>query len=125
MFQWSIIAGLKHNIIKEKELKKLLNFKRVDTDFSLHQRDWEKFEQEKASIALNILFVPHNSEEIKLVYKSIYNKRKNQVTFLMIRNETGNHYFYFPVKNLSELNSLGWLMGHKEEIVVVTIFKML
>ena len=27
-FQWSIIAGLNHNIIKEKELKKLLEFKR-------------------------------------------------------------------------------------------------
>ena len=25
-FQWSIIAGLNYNIIKEKELKKLLNF---------------------------------------------------------------------------------------------------
>ena len=35
----------------------------------------------------------------------------------MIRNETSNHYFYFPVKNLSELNSLGWLMGNKEEII--------
>ena len=37
-FQCSTIAGLNYNIIIEKELKKLLNFKRVDTDFSLHQR---------------------------------------------------------------------------------------
>ena len=43
-FQWSIIAGLNYNIIKEKELKKLLKFKRVDTDFSSHQRYWENFE---------------------------------------------------------------------------------
>ena len=56
-FQWSIIAGLNYNIIKEKELKKLLKFKRVDTDFSSHQRDWENFEQENNSIALNVLFV--------------------------------------------------------------------
>ena len=41
-FQWSIIAGLNYNIIKEKELKQLLNFKRVDSDFSSHQRYWEK-----------------------------------------------------------------------------------
>ena len=33
-FQWSIIVGLNYNTIKEKELKKLLKFKRVDTDFS-------------------------------------------------------------------------------------------
>ena len=31
-FQWSIIAGLNCNIIKEKELKKLLKFKSADTD---------------------------------------------------------------------------------------------
>ena len=32
-FQWSIIAGLNYNNINEKELKKLLKFRRVDTDF--------------------------------------------------------------------------------------------
>ena len=47
-------------------MKKLENFKRVDTDFSTHQRDFEKFEQGNYSIALNFLFVSHNSEEIKL-----------------------------------------------------------
>ena len=68
-FQWSIISGLNYNKIKEKELKKLLKFRRVDTDFSSYQRDWEEFEQENTSIALNILFVSHNSEEVKLAYK--------------------------------------------------------
>ena len=83
-FQWSIIAGLNYNKIKEQELKKLLKFRRVDTDFSSYQRDWEEFEQENTSISLNVLFVSYNSEEIKLGYKSIYNKRKNQVILLMI-----------------------------------------
>ena len=40
-FKWSIIAGLNYNKIKEKELKKLLKFRKVDTDFSLYHRDWE------------------------------------------------------------------------------------
>ena len=97
-FQWSIIAGLNYNIIKEKELKKLLKFRRIDTDFSSHQRNWENFEQENNSIALNILFVSHNSEEIKLAYKSSYNKRKNQVILLMINDEANNCY-YFAEKN--------------------------
>ena len=114
-FQWSIIAALNYNIIKEKELKKLLNFKRVDIDFSSHQRYWENFEQENNSIAINVLFVSHNSEEIKLAYKSSYNKRKNQVILLMINDEANNCY-YFAVKNLSELNSLGWLPGKKETV---------
>ena len=96
-FKWSIIAELNYNKVKEKELKKRKKFKRADTDFSSHQSDWEKFEQENTSIALNVLFVSHNSEEIKLAYKSNYNKRKNQVILLMISNEA-NNYYYFAVK---------------------------
>ena len=103
-FKWSIISGLNYKI-KEK-LRKKLEFKRVDTDFSSYQREWEEFEQNNTSIALNILFVSYNSEEIKLAYKSNYNKRKNQVILLMINDESNNHY-HFAVKNLSELISLG------------------
>ena len=114
--RWSIIAGLNYNIIKEKEFKKLLNFKKVDIDFSRQKRYWENFEQENNSIAINVLFVPHNREEIKLAYKSSYNKRKNQVILLMINYEA-NNYYYFAIKNLSELNSLGWLRGKKEAII--------
>ena len=114
-FKWSIIAGLNYNKIKEKELKKLLKFRRVDTDFSSYQRDWEEFEQNNTSIALNVLFVSYNSEEIKLAYKSNYNKRKNQIILLMINDEANNCY-YFAVKNLLELNSSEWLRSKKAEI---------
>ena len=34
----------------------------------------------------------------------------------MTNDEANNHY-YFAVKNLSELNSLGWLRGKKETII--------
>ena len=88
-------------------MKKIEKLKRVDIDLSSHQRDWEKFEQENNSIALNVLFVSYNSEEIKLAYKSRYNnKRKNHVILLMINDEAKNCY-YFAVKNLLELDSLG------------------
>ena len=33
----------------------------------------------------------------------------------MINDET-NNYYYFTIKNLSELNSLGWLQCKKEAI---------
>ena len=79
-------------------MKKLLKFRRVDTDFSSYQRDLAEFEKENNSIALNVLFVLHNSEEIKLAYKSSYNNRKNQVILLMINDETNNCY-YFALKN--------------------------
>ena len=60
-------------------MKKVKKIKRVDIDFSSHQRDWENFEQENTSIALNVLFVSHNTEEIKHAYKSNYHNCKNQV----------------------------------------------
>ena len=47
--------------------------------------DCKKFEQNNKTIALNILFVPQNTETIKLAYKSKYNcKREKQVLLFMI-----------------------------------------
>ena len=97
-------------------MKKIEEIRRSDIDFSSCQRDWEEFEQNNTSIALNVLFVSYNSEEIKLAYKLNYNKRKNQVILLMINDEANNCY-YFAVKNLSELYSLGWLRSKKEAII--------
>ena len=65
---------------------------------------------------INAVFVSHNSEEIKLAYKSSYNKPKNQVILRMI-NDEANNYYYFAIKNLSELNSLGCLRSKKEAII--------
>ena len=90
-----------------------------------HTKETEDFEQNDTSIALNILFVSYNSEEIKLAYKSNYNKRKNQVILLII-NDEANNFYHFAVKNLSELNSLGWLRSKKETIMItITFFQML
>ena len=95
-------------------MKKLLKFRRTDWDFSSYQRKWEEFKQNNTLVALNILFLPYNSEEKKLAYKSIY-KCKIQVILLMSNNESNNRY-YFAAKKLSELNSLGWLGGKKGAI---------
>ena len=97
-------------------MKKIVKFRRVDTGFSSYQRDLEEFQQNNTSIALNVLFVSYNSEEIKLADKLHYNKRENQVILLMINNEANNSY-YFAVKKLSELYSLGWLRSKKKAII--------
>ena len=55
-FQWSTILGLNYNKIKGKDLKKILKLKRIDTDFPLYREDWENFEQNNTSVALNVLF---------------------------------------------------------------------
>ena len=106
-FQYAITSGLNYNKIKTKYLKKIERIKRVDTDFSSKQREWEEFEQKNTLIALNVLFESYNSEEIKLEYKSRNNyKRKKHVILLLINDEAKISY-YFAVKNLTELNSWG------------------
>ena len=53
--------------------------------------DWKKFEQNNKAIALNILFVPHNTKIIRLAYKSKYNrKRENPEVLLMIADSKKN-----------------------------------
>ena len=58
-----------------------------DIDFPAGIKDWKKFEQNNKTIALNTLYVPHNTKTINLTYKSKYNrKRKSEVVLLMITN---------------------------------------
>ena len=100
-----------------KYLEKIEKFKRVDTGFSSHQREWEEFEQSNILIAPNVLFVSYSSKEIKLACKSRYKyKRKKHVILLMINDKAKSSY-YFTVKNLLDLNSLEWLRGKKEAII--------
>ena len=64
-------------------MKEIGKIRRSDIDFSSYQRDWEEFEQSNTSITLNVLFVSHNSEEIKLAHKSRYNnERKKTCNFV-------------------------------------------
>ena len=57
-------------------MKKIEKIKQAVTDFPSHQTDWEEFEQNNTSIALNVLFVSYNSQEIKLAQKLRYNSRR-------------------------------------------------
>ena len=56
-------------------------------EFPAAIKDWEKFGQNNETIALIILFVPHNKKTINIPYKSKYNrKRENQEVLLIITN---------------------------------------
>ena len=71
-------------------------------DFSPHSKDWKKIESNNKSIALNILYVPHNSEEIRHAYQSKHNlTRETQVILLTITD--GEKWYYLAVKSLSAL----------------------
>ena len=72
-----------------------------DIDFPATSKDWKKFELNN-KVALNILFVPHNTKKIQLAYRSKYNLIYNkQIILLMITD--GEKWHYLVVKNLSGL----------------------
>ena len=87
--RWSIICALNYNEITKKEFENIFEkTKHEDKDFSLHKRDWENFEKNNKSIAINVLFSSKDSKEITLLYKSEYNlERENKVILLMINND--------------------------------------
>ena len=62
--------------------------------------DWKKFERNNKTIALNILYAPHNKKEIGVAYNSKYNRqRKNQVVLLKeLRYHIGKLFLYSPQK---------------------------
>ena len=60
------------------------------------------FAQNNKTIALNILFVPHNAKKIRLAYKSKHNfMRENQVVLLMVTE--GKKWHYLTEKRVSAL----------------------
>ena len=78
-FQYALTAGLNYEQIKKdplgiSKIKPFIdhyNWKEID--FPSHKKDLKKFELNNKSIALNVLYVPYNTEEIRHAYKSKYN----------------------------------------------------
>ena len=103
----------------KKEFENIFKkIKHEDKDFLLHKKDWENFEQNNKSIALNVLFLSKDSEEITLLYKSKYNlEQEDKVLLLMINDDDDNEKYYnFAVKSKLELYSFEWLRSKKESI---------
>ena len=85
-FQYALTVALNYQNIENNpervsKIKPFIdqyNWKEID--FPSHKKDWKKFESNNKSIAPNILYVSHNTKEIRHVYKSKYNlERENQV----------------------------------------------
>ena len=72
-FQYALPVALNYQNIK-KELQRISKLKPFINqynwkDFPSEQKYWKKFELNNKSIALNMLFVPYNTEKIRLAYK--------------------------------------------------------
>ena len=74
-FQYAVTLTLNHDNIDRspQRISKIRPFidqyNRKDIDFLATSKDWKKFEQNNESIALNILYVPHNTRKIHIAYK--------------------------------------------------------
>ena len=72
-----------------------------DIDFPPTNKDWKKFELNN-KVALNILYIPHNTKKIQLAYRSKYNLTYDKRIILLMITD-GEKWHYLVVKNLSGL----------------------
>ena len=91
-FQYAVTLALNldkirknpQGIFRIKPFIEQYNWKEID--FPSTSKDWKKFKLNN-EIALNILYVPHNTKKICVAYKSNHNlNREKQVTLSTISN---------------------------------------
>ena len=125
-FQYALTVALNYQNIKNN-LERITKIKTFDNqynwkeiDFPSHKKDWKKSESNNKSIALNVLYVPYNTQKIRHAYKSKYNKEhENQVILLMITD--GKKWHYLAVKKLSGLLR-GITSNHKKDFYFLNCF---
>ena len=112
-FKYAITAALNHNELnnqpeKISKLKPFIdNYNCKDIEFPSHSKDFKKFEKNNKTIALNILYVPCNTKEIRPSYISKYNHESNNQVILLQISDSDNcsdgvkNWHYLAVKRLS------------------------
>ena len=111
-FQLAISTALNYQKIghhpeRVSKIKPFINnYNWKGIEFPSHPKDWRKSEQNNKTIALNTLYVPYNTKQIKQAQISKYNnERDNQVNLLMITDGTGN-WHYLAAKNIAGLRRM-------------------
>ena len=107
-FQYAITVALNYGKVKNhperiKNIKPFIDqYGWSGINFPSHKTDWNLFEKNNKSVALNVLYVLHNTKQIRHAYKSEYNfSREDQVILFMITD--GGKWHYLAVKGLSAL----------------------
>ena len=105
-FKYAIIAALNHeNIGKDPQriskLKPFINnYNWKDIEFPSNAKDYKKFEKNNNTIALNILYAPFNTRQIRPSYISKHNHKRDNL--LMITSNSKNRH-YLAIKGISKL----------------------
>ena len=110
-FQYFITVAINHQNI-ENHPERILNIKPFIDNYNWNGIDFlagikhcEKFEENNKELALNILYTPSKTEEIRLAYKSKYNcKRKSQLVLLKVtdkdQEDTEEKWHYIALKSV-------------------------
>ena len=124
-FQYAVTLALNLDTINKhpQRISKIKSFidqyNCKDIDFPSTSKDWRKLELNN-EIALNILYVPHNTRKIQVAYKSKQNLTcDKQVILLMITD--GEKWHYLTIKNLPGLLR-GITSTHKEDFYCLNCF---
>ena len=107
-FQYAITVALNYKKINDNQ-QEICNMKSfIDKydwsgiHFPSGKEDWNKFELNTKTIAVNVLFIPYNTKQIRQAYISEYNSdREKQVILLRITDN--KKFYYLFVKKLSAL----------------------
>ena len=124
-FQYAVTLALNLDKIKKdtqrtSKIKPFIdqyNWKGID--FPSTSKDWRKLELNN-EIALNILYVPHNTRKIQVAYKSKQNLTCDKKVILLMITD-GEKWHYLTVKNLSRLLT-GITSTHKEDFYCLNCF---
>ena len=124
-FQYAVTLALNLDKIKKdpqriSKVKPFIDqYNWKDIEFPSASKDWRKFKLNN-KIALNILYVPHNTRKINVAYKSKHNLTcDKQVILLMITD--GEKWHYLVVKNLPELLR-GITSNHHDDFYCLNCF---
>ena len=84
--------NINHNLERISKLRPFINnYNWKDLEYSSHSKDWRKFECHDKTIAINILYVPYDTKQIRQAYISKHNdERDTHVNLLMITDGTSN-----------------------------------
>ena len=124
-FQYAVTLALNldnidnhpERISKIKPFINQCNWKDIDSPPT--NKDWKKPELNN-NIALNILYIPHNTKKIQLAYRSKNNLTCNkQIILVMITD--GEKWHYLVVKNLSGLLK-GITSTHEKDFYCLNCF---
>ena len=108
-FQYAITAALNnqnidHHPERISKLKPFIsNYNWDNINFPAGHKDYSTFEKNNSNIAIDILFVPYNTREIRQAYISKHNKTRNiHANLLMITDRTSN-WHYLAIKSIPGL----------------------